>query len=187
MNRRPPILKLSKAISDFLQYKAAEGLSPRTLECYEQHLKNLLTYAGDIDVNQMQPPQLRDYLAWLRTDYKPKRFNGQAHPISPKTLRNVWVSLSAFFRWASNKMGMPNPMKAIPAPRFEEAPVEPFTREEIEALLYRLAARLMPTHFRLTGVPTIHNPPLRCIDMPSAHLRVDMILSIGRRRPLRQQ
>jgi integrase/recombinase XerD len=66
MNRQPPILKLSKAISGFLQYKAAEGLSPRTLECYEQHLKNLLTYAGDIDVCQVPSPQLRDYLVWLR-------------------------------------------------------------------------------------------------------------------------
>jgi hypothetical protein len=39
MNRRPPVLKLSKALTGYLQYKAAEGLSPRTLEVYEQHLK----------------------------------------------------------------------------------------------------------------------------------------------------
>ncbi len=42
MNRRPPILKLSKALTGFLQYKAAEGLSLRTLEIYEQHLKQWL-------------------------------------------------------------------------------------------------------------------------------------------------
>jgi hypothetical protein len=31
MNRRPSGLKLDKAIPGFLQYKAAEGLSPRTV------------------------------------------------------------------------------------------------------------------------------------------------------------
>jgi hypothetical protein len=28
MNRRPPVLKLSKALTGFLHYKAVEGLSP---------------------------------------------------------------------------------------------------------------------------------------------------------------
>ena len=31
MNRRPPGLQLSKALQGFLQYKTAEGLSPRTI------------------------------------------------------------------------------------------------------------------------------------------------------------
>jgi len=33
MNRRPSGLKLDKAIPGFLQFKSAEGLSPRTLVC----------------------------------------------------------------------------------------------------------------------------------------------------------
>ena len=39
MNRRPSGLKLDKAIPGFLQFKAAEGLSPRTLVSYEYDLK----------------------------------------------------------------------------------------------------------------------------------------------------
>ena len=40
MNRRPSgSLLLSKAITGFLQYKAAEGLSPSTLRSYEQDLE----------------------------------------------------------------------------------------------------------------------------------------------------
>jgi len=61
--------------------------------------------------------------------------SGSDHPLAAKTLRNRWVTLAAFFTWASAEIGIANPMKAIPAPRFEEAPVEPFTKEEIEALL----------------------------------------------------
>jgi len=135
MNRRPPVLKLSKALTGYLQYKAAEGLSPRTLEVYEQHLKQWLDHAGDVDVSTVQPNDLRDHLAWMRTEYKPRRFSGSEQPLAPKTVRNIWVSLAAFYHWASVELNIPNPMKAVPAPKFEEAPVEPFTREEIEALL----------------------------------------------------
>ncbi len=135
MNHRPPILKLSKALTGFLQYKAAEGLSHRTLEMYGIHLQQWLARAGDVEVSQVRAQDLRDYLAWMRTEYKPHRFSGSEHPLSPKSIRNIWVSLSALFRWASTELNFPNPMKGVPAPRFEEAPVEPLSREEIEALL----------------------------------------------------
>ena len=135
MNRRPPGLKLVKAIYGFLQHKAAEALSPRTLEGYEHDLNTWLSQVGDVDIGSITTQDLRSYLAWLRTDYKPRRVSGSDHPLAAKTLRNRWVTLAAFFTWASTEIGIPNPMKAIPAPRFEEAPVEPFTREEIEALL----------------------------------------------------
>ena len=46
MNRRSSGLQLSKALVGFLQYKAAEGLSPNTLCSYEHHLKVWLEYAG---------------------------------------------------------------------------------------------------------------------------------------------
>src|SRR3989304_1615815 len=135
MNRRPPGLKLVKAIYGFLQHKAAEALSPRTLEGYEHDLNTWLSQVGDVDIGSITTQDLRSYLAWLRTDYKPRRVSGSDHPLAAKTLRNRWVTLAAFFTWASTEIGIANPMKAIPAPRFEEAPVEPFTREEIEALL----------------------------------------------------
>jgi integrase/recombinase XerD len=55
--------------------------------------------------------------------------------LSPKTIRNIWISLSAFFSWASEEFGFPNPMKGVPAPKYARAQVETFTKEEIEALL----------------------------------------------------
>lgn len=135
MNRKPPVLKLSKAILGFMQYKAAEALSARTLEAYEQHLKQFATYIGDVDISQIGTPDIRRYLAWLHTDYQPRRFGREAKPLSPKTIHNFWITLSAFFSWATTEFNLTNPMKAVPAPRFEDAPVEPFSRDEIEALL----------------------------------------------------
>ena len=135
MNRRPSGLQLSKAVVGFLQYKAAEGLSPTTLTSYEGHLKLWISYASDVEIDEVTAQDLRAYLAWLRTDYKPRRLTGGDQPLSPKSVRNVWVTLSSFFTWASTEFDLPNPMKAVPAPRFERAPVDPFSKEDVEALL----------------------------------------------------
>jgi integrase len=79
---------------------------------------------------------LRDYLTYLRTYYTPRRITGNNdRKLTTKTIRNIWVSLSAFFHWASDEFGVSNPMKKVPAPKFSEPPVEPFEKEEIERLL----------------------------------------------------
>ena len=136
MNRRSSgSLLLSKAITGFIQYKAAEGLSPTTLTSYEHDLKLWLEYMTDMPVNWIKTPKVRDYFVWLRTDYEPRRITGDHQALAPKTIRNFYISLSAFFTWASTEFDLPNPIKAIPAPKFEEPPIEPFTKDEVEALL----------------------------------------------------
>jgi hypothetical protein len=45
------------------------------------------------------------------------------------------VTLAAFLRWASTEINVTNPMRSVPAPHFENAPVEPFTQDNGEALL----------------------------------------------------
>ncbi len=135
MKRRPPGFLLSKAITGFLQYKAAEALSPRTIEGYHHDLMKWLAYTGDKDVAKITTQDLRAYLAWLSTGYKPRRFNGETHPLSSKTVRNFWVSLSAFFSWAATEFDRPNAMKGVPAPKIEDKPVEPYTKEDVETLL----------------------------------------------------
>jgi integrase/recombinase XerD len=136
MNRRPTgSLSLAKAISGFLQYKAAEGLSPNTLQSYQRDLKLWLEYAGDIPLHQIKTALLQDYFVWLRTDYKPRRITGNAQALASKTIHNFYISLCAFFTWANREFQLPNPIKAVPVPKFEQAPIEPFTKEEVEALL----------------------------------------------------
>jgi len=50
MNHRPPVLEIVKAIQGFLQFKSAEGLSPRTIESYSRDLQQWQEYLGEIDV-----------------------------------------------------------------------------------------------------------------------------------------
>ncbi len=135
MNHSLKGLKLDDAVEGFLQHKAAEALSAATLYAYKDHLTVFRTQVGDHPVQAITTADLRAFLAWMRSDYQPRRLSGKTGPLSPKTLRNFWVSLSAFFRWASTEFAFENPMKGVPAPRFQYPPIEPFTKEEIERLL----------------------------------------------------
>ncbi len=137
MNRKPSgsSLSLSKAIEGFLGFKEAEGLSTRTIESYSMQLKKWLEYEGDIEVRKIDSKNVIGYLNWLRNDYVPRRYNGKTHPLSPKTIRNFWVCLSAFFNWAHVELRIQDPMEDVPAPKFKIAPVETFSKEEIEQML----------------------------------------------------
>ena len=135
-NERNNSLPVSKAISGFIQYKSAEGLSPRTLVSYEHHLNLLLEFLGDRNLTQVTTQDLREFLNFMRNEYTPRRITGNNdRKLSRKTIRNIWVSLSGFFNWVSEEFDFPSPMKGVPAPKFEKAQVETFTKEEIEALL----------------------------------------------------
>ena len=86
---------LSKAIDGFLTFKLAEGLSKRTIDSYEHTLRHWLNHVGELKVSQIRTTDLFAFLAWMRTDYKPRRWNGNTEPLSAKSLRNVYVSLRA--------------------------------------------------------------------------------------------
>ena len=136
MNQRSSVsMKLKRAVQGFLQAKAAEGCSERTTVTYAQHLDVWLKYAGDVEVETLTSQGIRAFLAWLRTDYRPRRFGGWTDPISAKTAYNFWITLAAFFSWAVLEFNLDSPMKAVRAPSFEEAPIEPYTLAEIERLL----------------------------------------------------
>lgn len=102
MNQRSPGSKtahtsilLSKAIDGFLTFKLAEGLSKRTINSYEHTLRHWLDHIGDLQVSRVKTSDLIAFLVWTRTDYKPRRWNGNTEPLSAKSLRNVYVSLRA--------------------------------------------------------------------------------------------
>ncbi len=90
MNHRAQVfLPLSKTSVGFLQHKAAEGLSATTLDSYERILKQWMSYAGDPQIDDIAPQDIRAYLAWLRSEYKPHCWSGDEQPLAPKTIRNI--------------------------------------------------------------------------------------------------
>jgi len=149
MNRSSSNLIISKAIDGFVKYKMAEGLSPRSVNSYEFLLIQWLKHIGDKPASEISSQDITAYLAWLRTEYQPKRFNGQTNPLSPKTIRNMWITLLSFFGWLNREFKIPNPVKGIPAPRYQKAQPQPFSREEVELLIKAcLYSRDADTKFR---------------------------------------
>jgi integrase/recombinase XerD len=154
-------MSLNKAIVGFVIHKLAEGLTDRSVSSYERLLTKWVIHTGDNDINQVAYQDIRSYLAWLRTDYQPRRFNGQTHLLSPKTIRNIWVTLASCFKWTTMEFSIPNPMDGIPAPRFQQAPVQVFTKAEVELVLKACAyTREADTTFRRSY--TYHRPTARC-------------------------
>lgn len=94
-----------------------------------------MSYLGDVPINEVKAQNLRACLAYLRTEYTPRRLSGRTEPLSPKTIRNVYITLSSLFSWLQREFGGDNPMKTIPSPDYAVAEVEPFTQAELEALL----------------------------------------------------
>ena len=59
MNQRPTGLNVTKAITGFLQYKSAEGLSPVTVTGYDHDLKLWIKYQGI-----WMLPQWNQHISW---------------------------------------------------------------------------------------------------------------------------
>ena len=124
-----------KAIDGFLKFKTAEGLSQRTIDSYEYYLNQWMKHIGDQDVAKIKSSDLTDYLAWMRTEYKPKRWNGNEDPLSAKSLRNVYIALRAFYSWLNKEFNLPNPAKEITPPKFPQHVIQTFSKEDIEKLI----------------------------------------------------
>jgi len=136
MNRRTSSTQLvERAIQGFLFYKSAEGLTDRTLDSYKRTLSQWADYTGTVKITQVVSRDILAYLTYLRTEYVPHRFSGEIRNLSSKTIRNVWITLSSFFNWASTEYQFANPMKEIPPPRFQSAPVSAFSEEEVRRML----------------------------------------------------
>jgi integrase/recombinase XerD len=135
MNRSTLSLSISKAIDGFQKFKVAEGLSQRTVDSYEYYLNQWMNHIGDQDVAQIKPSDLANYLAWMRTEYKPKRWNGNEDPLSAKSLRNVYIALRAFYSWLSKEFKLSNPAKEITPPKFPQTVIQTFSKEDLEKLI----------------------------------------------------
>jgi integrase/recombinase XerD len=121
MNHSPlSSFSLGQAISGFLIYKSAEGLSLRSIDSYQRLLEKWLEYHGDTTLNSIASQDILQYLNWLRWEYQPMRLNGKTQPLSPKILRNVWITLSSFFHWAEQEFNLPNPMRKVTAPKHQK-------------------------------------------------------------------
>jgi integrase/recombinase XerD len=128
-------IPISKAIDGFMKFKVAEGLSKRTIDSYEFYLNQWMEHVGDQDVAKVTASDLTNYIAWMRTEYKPRRWNGNKDPLSAKSLRNVYIALRSFYTWLHKEFKIPSPFVDITPPKFPKHIIQTFSKEDIENLI----------------------------------------------------
>ena len=62
----------------------------------------LAEFAGNKNVAQFTDHEINSYLVCMRTEYGPSRWSGDTRKLSPKTLRNIWITMCSFFRRANS-------------------------------------------------------------------------------------
>ncbi len=133
-------LTLSQAVAGLLFYKRAEGKSPNTLNDYRTCCAKLQEYLKtDPLFASITRAQLVSFFDWLQNDYT-RQPNGPIPrgpiKLSPKSILNVHTALSALWSWAiAEEITTKNIVRTITPPNVQEPVVEPFTREEVEAML----------------------------------------------------
>jgi integrase/recombinase XerD len=189
MNRSPSGLLFSLCIDGFVKYKTAEGLSHRTVESYEWVLRKWMEKMGDKPVGKITSSDVLDHLNYLRTEYIPHTFakpnpahDAPTRRLSPKTLRNHWITFKAFFRWAVTEFDIKNPMDGIPGPRYKEAPVAAFTQSDLAALLkscvYSREYNPVNRHNFVTRRPSAKRDEAMILSMLDTGLRASELCSL---------
>ncbi|MEJ5202934.1 MAG: tyrosine-type recombinase/integrase [Anaerolineales bacterium] len=114
---------LSTAIEEFIEFKKAERLSKSTLIDYAYTLKKFSAVIGDdFNVASISSKQIVHYLASLQ--------------VSKKRVKNIYTTLSSFFRWAvAEGYCRTNVVRSIRPPKPEKRPISPFTRDQIIRML----------------------------------------------------
>lgn len=131
------MITLSRAIDGFLLHKRASGRSPYTLRNYTTQLERLCKWLEDPEINKITSEDLAQFFVYLREEYRIQRLGKleiSPRPLSAKTRKNAWGTLSIFWRWASSEFDIENPFDVAPV-KYHPVPIQPFTKEEIEKLL----------------------------------------------------
>jgi len=131
------MILLSRAIEGFLLHKRASGRSPNTIRNYRIQLERLCEWLEDPDMDEVTPQDLERFFIYLKEDYRVERIGRldiEPRPLSPKTRKNAWGTLSAFWRWAAKEFNIDDPFDVAPV-RYHPKPIQPFSREEVQQLL----------------------------------------------------
>ncbi|WP_155998982.1 tyrosine-type recombinase/integrase [Streptomonospora sp. PA3] len=145
---------LKSLVTEFLEDRAAEGLSKHSVSSYSQALTHFTAYMGpDTDPSEVTRRDIKGFLA-------DRRAKGEA----VTTLANRHASLSVFWSWLIEEEEVSdNVVKKVTRPREKVKPVPLVSAEDMSALL-KIEAR--------TPFLTVRN---RCI----LHLLYDTGIRVG--------
>lgn len=145
MTRRNTVPNLPQLVEGLTLTLTAEGKSPKTILFYEGNLRRFLWYAKihgfPQNAQELTVQHIREFLVYVRDGEHRWGLSGNgsessARKASYTTLWHYYVSLRRFFQWAQDERFIRNsPMTNVKLKRPAKKVVEPYTKEELKALV----------------------------------------------------
>lgn len=145
MARQKKVPNLPQLVEGFILTLTAEGKSPKTISFYGGNLRRFLWYVKvhgfPENAQELTVQHIREFLAYVRGAEHRWGLSGNgsessARKVSYATLWHYYVSLRRFFQWAQDEGFMRNsPMTNVKLKRPAKKVIEPYTQEELKALL----------------------------------------------------
>ncbi|MDI6857500.1 MAG: tyrosine-type recombinase/integrase [Dehalococcoidia bacterium] len=123
----PETLTTEAAVNAFIASCRARNLAPKTLQAYLWALRPLKNASHALP---SAPEPLENALAAL--------------PLSPESRHDVFRVWRTFFRWASARLGVPNPALELAPPRRRQLLPRALSDDQVDHLLATAAARTGP-------------------------------------------
>ena len=118
-------MKLSAALDGFWLDKRRE-FSKTTVRNYSHWFRRFIDFVGDIEFGDITATHVKRYLNHLADD----------KGYSKRSVSDSWAPLSSLWTWAEIELGTPHIIRGrVAFPDFPSTLIEPFTQDEIRALL----------------------------------------------------
>jgi site-specific recombinase XerD len=134
------VISLERAIRGFNLHMSAEGLSKHTIQDYGLTLRRFVEFTGPMTaLDTITTNHVRQFLAYWKGALV--ELDGVAprppRKLSPKTIKNMHIALSAFWTWAVREEYAEVHVIAgrIKPPRAAPPPIEPLTRQQVADLM----------------------------------------------------
>lgn len=119
-------MKMSKSLVGWELHMKSGSYSTITINNYLSAIKKVIEYLEDPDASDVTVWELESYLISLRDKGN-----------SESTRQYYWKVIKSYFAWASKRkgLGIDNPTIDLEMPTVPEPDVQPYTEQEIKALL----------------------------------------------------
>src|SRR5688572_17739817 len=126
---------LSKAIEGFMLEARVGKYSPAYIPTLESQFRRINNFFGERELESLTLDDWKRYFAYLRFEYKPRRFSGDETHLSEATVDNHWKMIRSFYRWAEDILSIQRVDLKLPRPKYDTPQIVPFTQEEVKRLL----------------------------------------------------